>query len=300
MKNSMIPQILNNPWAIIPAKLLEMRNIYERHLSGEISIDPNRFKAWFDDDDDSDSGDDASYSVQDGVAIIPIDGVIGKKMNLFMSLCGGTSTQLLQRDVMQAVNDPSVHSIILAIDSPGGDVDGTQAAANTLRQAASQKPMVALADGLMASAAYWLGSAASQIYMTEDTTTVGSIGVVATHVDYSKAYEDEGVKVTEITAGKYKRIASQYAPLSPEGRQTIQDQVDHIYSVFVDAVAANRGVSTDVVLDKMADGRVFLGQQAIDAGLVDGKATMDSLIAKLNDNYQRLMKLSAVAPAKSN
>jgi len=87
------------------------------------------------------------------------------------------------------------------------------------------------------------------------------------------------VTVTEITAGKYKRIASEHAPLSEEGRQTIQDQVDAIYSVFVDAVAKNRGVSADSVLKNMADGRMFIGKQAVQAGLVDGIATMDQVIA---------------------
>jgi hypothetical protein len=106
--------------------------------------------------------------------------------------------------------------------------------------------------------------------------------VVASHVDFSKLEESLGVKTTEITAGKYKRIASEYAPLSKEGKAYIQEQVDHIYSVFVDAVAKHRGVSSEEVVQRMADGRIFIGRSALDAGLVDGVSTMEGLIGKLS------------------
>jgi hypothetical protein len=132
----------------------------------------------------------------------------------------------------------------------------------------------------MASAAYWIGSAASKVFTSNLTNMIGSIGVVQSHVDISRAQDMQGVKTTEITAGKYKRIASQYAPLSSDGRDTLQDQVNQVYQAFVGDVARNRGVSAQAVLDNMADGRVFIGQQAIDAGLVDGVSTLDDLIGR--------------------
>ena len=144
------------------------------------------------------------------------------------------------------------------------------------------KPICTLANGAMASAAYWVGSAADAVYITDSTTQVGSIGVVATHTDISKAQENQGIKTTEIFAGQYKRIASTYAPLSKEGRQTMQDQVDYTYGLFVNAVAKHRGVSAETVLNNMADGRIFIGQQAIDAGLVDGVSTLGALVQQLN------------------
>ena len=196
-----------------------------------------------------------------------------------MHVSGGTSTQLAARDLRQALDDPEVQSIVLAIDSPGGTVDGTQTLADMVRSAANEKPIVSWASGTMASAAYWIGSAGLQVYAADRTTQVGSIGVVATHVDVSAAEAQKGVRTTEITAGKYKRVASAYAPLSEEGRKTLQDQVDYTYSVFVDAVAQNRGASVEQVLERMADGRVFLGDQAVEAGLVDGIATLDEVIA---------------------
>lgn len=271
--------IITAPWAIEPAKLLEIQAIYATHLRGE-KIDIPSVEARI--GRPLDNTQQKGYAIQDGVAILSLEGVIAKRANLFMEISGGVSTQLAARDLQAALADPAVHSIILAIDSPGGTVDGTITLANIV--AGAEKPVATLASGTMASAAYWIGSAASAgVYITDATTNVGSIGVVATHTDVSKAQATQGIKTTEIAAGKYKRIASQFEPLTKEGRQTIQDQVDHIYGLFVDAVAAQRGVSTDKVLQDMADGRIFIGQQAIDAGLVDGVSTLDALVAQLNE-----------------
>jgi signal peptide peptidase SppA len=272
--------IITAPWAIEPSKLLEIQAIYATHLRGE-KIDIPTVEARLGRPLDN-TQQPKGYAIQDGVAILSLEGVIAKRANLFMEISGGVSTQLVERDLKAALADPAVHSIILAIDSPGGTVDGTITLANIV--AGAEKPVAALASGTMASAAYWIGSAASAgVYITDATTNVGSIGVVATHTDVSKAQAAQGIKTTEIAAGKYKRIASQFEPLTKEGRQTIQDQVDHIYGLFVDAVAAHRGVSADSVLQNMADGRIFIGQQAIDAGLVDGVSTLDALVAQLNE-----------------
>lgn len=273
-----ILDVITAPWAIQPAKLLEIQGIYATHLRGD-KIDIKGVEAALGRPLNNQA---LGYEVTDGVAVLPINGVISKRMNLMAQISGGTSTELAGRDLTAAMNDPAVNAIILQIDSPGGTVDGTETLANIVRAAKSTKPVVALADGMMASAAYWIGSAADAIYMTDNVTQVGSIGVVATHTDISAAEQSRGVKTTEITAGKFKRVASQYGALSESGRQTIQDQVDYLYSVFVQTVADNRGVSVDTVLENMADGRVFIGQQAIDAGLVDGVSTRDALIAKLS------------------
>ncbi len=273
-----ILDVLTSPWAIQPSKLLEIQGIYATHLRGE-KIDIKGVEAAI---GRPLVNEQRGYEVIDGVAVLPITGVISKRMNLFAQISGGVSTELVARDLKAAIADPAVKAIILQIDSPGGTVDGTETLANLVREARATKPTVAFADGMMASAAYWIGSAASEIYISDSVAQVGSIGVVATHQDISAAEAARGVKTTEITAGKYKRAASQFAPLTESGRQTIQDQVDSIYSVFVQTVADNRGVSVEAVLQDMADGRVFIGRQAIDAGLVDGVSTLDALIAKLS------------------
>jgi len=131
---------------------------------------------------------------------------------------------------------------------------------------------------MVASAAYYIASAADKIFISGDMPPIGSIGVVTSHIDYSKMDERHGIKETEIYAGKYKRIASYVEPLSQEGREYIQDRVDYIYSIFVNDVAKYRGVSVDTVLKNMADGQIFIGRQALDAGLVDGVSTFDQLL----------------------
>ena len=273
--------VITAPWAIEPSKLLEIQSIYLAHARGEkadtAAIEARLGKPL--------ANEPKPYTIDQGVAILPVEGVIAKRANMFMEISGGVSTELLGRDLQAALQDPQVHSIVLAVDSPGGTVDGTQALGSLVRSGREQKPIVTLASGLMASAAYWIGSAASAVYIADTTTVSGSIGVVQSHTDYSKARADRGITVTEITAGKYKRIASDNAPLTKEGRAHLQAEVDYYYSLFVDAIAAHRGVSVETVLAQMADGRTFIGQQGVDAGLVDGIQTLPQVIAALNADY---------------
>lgn len=290
--NMKLLDVLTAPWAIEPAKLLEIQAIYATHMRGD-KIDLGALEKKL---GRPLANEPQGYATQQGVAVLPIEGVIAKRMNMFTQISGGISTELAARDLQAAIDDPAVHSIILAIDSPGGTVDGTITLASAV--AACPKPIVTLASGTMASAAYWIGSAANACYITDATTVVGSIGVVATHTDVSKSQEAQGIKTTEIAAGKYKRIASNYEPLSKEGRQTIQDQVDYTYALFVDAVATQRGVGTNKVLSDMADGRIFIGQQAIDAGLVDGVSTLGTLVQQLNANRASGIPRAGVAQNK--
>ena len=277
--------VLNSPWAIMPDTLAEIRDLYERHAHGaniDILAAEQRLGKAF-------NNNYKSLVNDGGVGILAIEGVLAKKMNMFAEISGGTSTQLLQRDFAIAMQDPEINSILLLIDSPGGEVTGTQEFCDQIFAARGQKPIVAVCEGVMASAAYWLGSAADEVYISALTAQVGSIGVLATHTDTSKAEENRGVKVTEISAGKYKRVASEHAPLSTEGRADLQDKVDQIYTVFVDDIARNRGVSSEKVLSEMADGRLFIGQKAIDAGLVDGKRTAQQAVQQLKNDRQQLL-----------
>lgn len=271
--------IVNAPWALEPRKHEQLVAVYGAYLRGE-KIDLEAIEAQMGKPLQNEEQD--GYEIVDGVAVIPVHGIMAKRMNLFTRISGGASTQLIARDLRNAQVDRRVHSILLDIDSPGGQVDGTQALADQVfAMRDGDKPIVALADGQMTSGAYWLGSAASELYISGDTVITGSIGVAMQHVDVTRANEKMGVTVTDIYAGKYKRIASENKPLSDEGRAALQEMVDAIYKVFVDAVARNRGTDPDSVLQNMADGRLFVGRAAVEAGLVDGVSTFDAVIAKL-------------------
>lgn len=275
-----IIDIINGPWAITPNMLQEIQRIYSSHLHRAEKIDIAAIEAAT---GKSLNNSRAGAYIVEGIAIIPIHGVIGKRMNLFTQISGGCSTEAVANDYITALNDPAVKGIILHIDSPGGTVDGTQLLADLIAQNRGVKPCIALADGMMCSAAYWIGCAADSINIVDLTTDVGSIGVVAAHMDISGWEEKQGVKTTEITAGKYKRAISQYAPLSEEGRAIIQSDLDQIYNLFLDTVAANRGSSVEDVVTNMAEGRVFLGQKALDNGLVDSVATLAETIQQVKD-----------------
>jgi capsid assembly protease len=269
--------IVTGPWAIQPAKLLEIQAIYATHLRGE-KIDLEAVEKRL---GRPLNNEPKGYEIRDGVAVLPVTGVLAKKMNLFSSISGGASYELVGRDFDQALNDPAVEAIALVIDSPGGTVDGVQQLGDAIFAARGVKPVGAIADGMMASAAYWLGAQADVVMAASDTAQIGSIGVVAAHRDISGAEAAAGIKTTEITAGKYKRVASQYAALTEDGRAEIQASVDYLYEIFVGQVAKARGTTVEKVLEGMADGRVFIGQQAVQAGLVDGVSTLDGLIAEL-------------------
>lgn len=265
---------ISAPWAIQPEHLIRIDALATEHMkasAGNPQAAAQRF------------GQPAMPGpvVSDGVAVIDITGPMTKGYSWITALMGGTSMQQAGDLIEQAATDPTVKGILLRIDSPGGSVDGTEGLARVIREAAAQKQVLALAGGTIASAAYWVGSAASAVYLESGTTAAGSIGVVSKHVDISGLEARVGIKTTEITSGKFKRIASMHEPLSDAGRSSIQAQLDHIYGLFVHAVAAHRGASVQTVLDRMADGRVFIGQQAIDAGLADGFATSSALMARL-------------------
>lgn len=207
--------------------------------------------------------------IKDGIATIYLHGVISQRLNLIQKMSGGVSTEILQSQIEDAITNPLVKEVIIDIDSPGGSVDGISAISEYIYNARGIKPITAFVNPTALSAAYWIASATDRIVLSSPTAIVGSIGVVAVHKDISKAEDKAGVKTTEIVAGKYKRIASQYMPLSDEGLSEIQNQVNYIYQIFVDAVVKYRGVSKDYAIKNMADGKVYIGQQAIDVRLAD-------------------------------
>ena len=270
--------VLNAPWAILPNRLEEIQGIYAARSRGE-ELDIAAVEARIGRPLGTEQ--QQGYEVRNGAALIPLHGVLAQRMNLMTNMSGGTSTELFARDVQIAAADPTVKAIILLADTPGGTVAGTQTAAAAVRAVRGMKPIATMVQGLMASAGVWIGSATDLTVLDSGTAQVGSIGVVATHVDVSQREQAMGVKTTEIVAGRFKRAASQYGPLTETGQKVIQDQVDYLYSLFVTDVAANRGVSVERVLDDMADGRMFIGQQAIDAGLADQISSLDMLIAQL-------------------
>lgn len=282
-----LADLVEGYWAITDAMYDEIQSIYAAHMRGD-KIDIKGVEARI---GRPLANERRSYQVIDGVALFSMAGVIGPKANLMMEISGGTSAQLLRNEILTAAQDPKVSSGILYADSPGGNVLGIAEGAAAWRAFAEQKPAVTFSDGTLASAAYWWGSAASKVLISGPMVNVGSIGVRTEHVDTSMAEAQRGVKRTVIKAGRYKAAGD--GPLDPKTLEYKQAQVDYLYTLFIDAVAAHRGVDAETVLEEMADGRVFIGQQAVDAGLVDGFSTLEDLLAQMAEDP------AAVAPLRA-
>lgn len=174
--------------------------------------------------------------------------------------------------------DSSVGGILIDIDSPGGAVDGTPEMADLLYSTRGVKPVVAIANTMAASAAFWLGTSAEKFYATR-SASVGSVGVVAMHSDVTKAAERLGFTFTTVTAGQFKAEFSPFRVLSDEARAELQARVDEAYGWFVDGLARNRGTSRANVEKSYGQGRVMSAKAALAAGMIDGIATRDEVIA---------------------
>lgn len=211
-----------------------------------------------------------------GVAVVPITGPIFRNANLFTDISGATSTQVLATDLQTAIDDPSVKSIVLNIDSPGGEATGINELAQMIFAARGRKPIKAYIGGTGASAAYWLASAADSITI-DPTAVIGSIGVVMSVTDSSARDEKAGVKNIDIVSSQSpnKRLGAS----TEAGRAQAQTVVDALADVFVSAVARNRSVSTSKVVNDFGKGGVVVGIAAIKAGMADGIGSLESVIA---------------------
>jgi signal peptide peptidase SppA len=217
-----------------------------------------------------------------GIAVLPLYGVVTQRGNMVddVSGPGSVSTQQFASALRQALADDSVSQILIDIDSPGGSVYGVSELADEIVSARAQKPVVAIANSLAASAAYWIGCSASEFYVTP-CGEVGSIGVWQAHFDYSQAFAAEGIQPTLISAGKYKVEGNPYVPLDEEAQGFMQSRVDDYYASFTKAVARGRGVPIAQVREGMGQGRVLGANAAQAQGMIDGVATFDEVVRKM-------------------
>jgi signal peptide peptidase SppA len=159
-------------------------------------------------------------------------------------------------------------------------VFGVNELATQIRDARGSKPIIGVANSIAGSAAYLIGSAVDTLVVTPGGQ-VGSIGVYAEHQDISGAADQAGVKVTTISAGKFKTEGNEFEPLTDSARENMQEMVDSYYDQFVSAVAKGRGVSASVVRSKFGQGRMLMADDALTAGMVDRVASFDQVMGEL-------------------
>lgn len=215
------------------------------------------------------------------VAVLPIRGPILPRAGLLAQLSSGaTSIVNIQRDFRAALADPAVSAIVLDIDSPGGSVDLVPELASEIMAARGQKPIVAVANAMAASAAYWIATAADELVVTP-SGQVGSVGVYSAHEDVSVEAAMAGVKTTLVSAGEHKVEANPFEPLSKEARAEMQRRVDAYYSMFVDALAAQRGTTASAVEADFGQGRVVMAKEAVSRGMADRVGTLAEVLAEV-------------------
>lgn len=201
-----------------------------------------------------------------GIEVIQVSGVLVSRGS-HIGMCETmTSYESLRAQLRNAVADPMVERIVLDIDSPGGSAVGAFELAADIRAMAQQKPITGIVNFMAYSGGYLLGSACSELVVSQ-TSGVGSIGVIASHMDRSKMEEGMGVKVTTVFAGAHKNDLSPHEPLSDQSLQYLNDVVQESYQLFVNAVADYRGLPVQQVIATEAG--LYRGQAGINAGLAD-------------------------------
>lgn len=210
------------------------------------------------------------------LAIIPVKGVIGKNLSELESMCGCCDVHAVEEMLEECERDPSIKTIILDIDSPGGTSVGVPELANRIKNCS--KEVISFTGNECCSAAYWIGSQASAFYATP-SSSVGSIGVYIAFPDCSEAYKMEGVKMDVIKSGTYKGAGIPGTSLDEGQRKMLQQEVSDIHADFKEAVKSVRSF----VEDSSMEGQQFSGKRAAEAGLVTSLTNgFDEMIQSIN------------------
>ena len=213
------------------------------------------------------------------IAVIPVVGSLVRRTVGLDPASGFTSYAEIAGMVDAALADPSVEGIVLDIDSPGGEAGGVFELGERIRAADGVKPVWAVASDTAFSAAYAIGCSASRLLVSR-TGGVGSIGVIAMHVDQTARDAQQGYRYTPITAGDHKNDFSPHEKLGPEAHARLQAEVDRLYAMFVDHVAVMRKLDTDAV--RATEAGIYFGTDAVTAGLADAVGSLDAVLAEFS------------------
>ncbi len=218
----------------------------------------------------------AGIEMRDGIAIIPVTGVISRYAGMFEQICGGTSTQTLATRITAAVEDSSCRGIILVMDTPGGEANGIHELSEMIYNARGRKPIKAYVSGNGASAGYWLTAACDEVVM-DALAFVGSIGTVQSF--RFRKEKDESLETLELVSSQSpnKRLD----PRTEKGREMYQQALDEMSDVFIERVAKYRGITPEAVMESFGQGWCLMGQKAVAAGMADKLGSLEGLIKEM-------------------
>lgn len=274
-----ITKAKNTPWLIMPEALETIVSIIDRRMTGE-RLSSEEINALLSSNEYTHP---EKRDSMNGVGVLNIQGPIYPKANLMTEFSGATSLDSFRQQFRTMMDDSRVGSIVLNIDSPGGVSDLVMETGNEIRAARESKPIYSVANTTAGSAALWLASQASRFYSTP-SGMVGSLGAYMLHEDLSGALAKDGVRVTFVSAGKYKTEGNQAEPLSAEATEYRQNVIDKLYDQFIYAVAKGRNVDTDAVKANFGQGRMLLPEDALSVGMIDGVVELDEVIGSLLSN----------------
>ena len=226
------------------------------------------------------------------VAVIPIHGTLVRRTSGIEAESGLTSYTGIAAQLDAALASPEIAAILLDIDSPGGESGGVFDLADRIRAASEVKPVWAVANDMAFSAAYALASAATRVFVAR-TGGVGSIGVIAMHVDQSVKDAQDGVRYTAVFAGERKNDLNPHEPISNEAHAVLKAEVDRIYDLFVETVARHRGLDADAV--RATEAGLFFGPDAVATGLADAVGSLDDALTQLTQSLSPLPTQVATA-----
>ncbi len=215
------------------------------------------------------------------VAVIPIHGTLVRRTSGLEAVSGLASYTSIAAQLDAAIGNPAVSAILLDIDSPGGESGGVFDLADRIRAGMQVKPVWAVANDMAFSAAYALASAASRVFVAR-TGGVGSIGVIAMHIDQSVKDAKDGVRYTAVFAGERKNDLNPHEPISDEAHAVLKAEVDRVYDLFVETVARHRGLDADAV--RATEAGLFFGTEAVAAGLADAVGGFDDALSQLTQS----------------
>ena len=219
-----------------------------------------------------------------GVAVIEVSGSLVNRSSGMDAQSGLTSYEQLGNEILDAATDPQVRGILLRLDSYGGEANGAWDVASLIEEAARMKPVWAAVDDWALSAGYLLASAADRIWVTR-TGGVGSVGIIAMHLDQSGWDAANGLRYTTIFAGDRKNDFNPHEPLSEGARSVLVAEVDRLYGMFVDAVARRRSLSAAAVRATQAG--ILYGEDSVAQGFADRVGTFRDALAAMTDSLAK-------------
>lgn len=214
------------------------------------------------------------------IAILGVMGVLQKRSDWLLRMFGGTSYLGIKAAINAAVEDSGVDEILMIVDSPGGDVDGLSETADMIRAAREKKRITAYADGMIASAAYWLASQATEI-IGERTSLVGSIGAITYLYDMSKAFAEAGIEPVVVSTGELKETGVPGTEVTEKQKAELQGIIDFYGDEFGNAIVQGRRMSPAAV-KKLATGEIWPAPKALEHGLIDRTASFEDVVAALD------------------